>query len=306
MTAALRLRAPMVRRFVAFVSERERVRLARAAGRPAPWTRDPILQQYKFTNVQREHDRVTIWVDQHIRKPYAQHDHLWFMLALARQINWPDTLQELMDVGAWPGGELHTRDWYDPKVLRRAMLARQARGEKLYTGAYMINAQYGKETEIASDKAYFTAHLTMGVLWKARRDVLEGGALSTSLRLAHQWLLQFRGWGDFLTAQVIADLKHTRYLQHAPDWHDWAVLGPGSTRGLNRVLGAKTRKERKYRLPEDVALGLLKALRQEVSLLHTLCLQDVQNCLCEFDKYERARLGEGRPRATYPGTGDEG
>ena len=32
-----------------------------------------------------------------------------------------------------------------------------------------------------------------------------------------------------------------------------------------------------------------------------LCAQDVQNCLCEFDKYERVRLGEGRPKSKYPG-----
>ena len=29
--------------------------------------------------------------------------------------------------------------------------------------------------------------------------------------------------------------------------------------------------------------------------------QDLQNCLCEFDKYERVRLNEGRPRSNYPG-----
>jgi hypothetical protein len=27
--------------------------------------------------------------------------------------------------------------------------------------------------------------------------------------------------------------------------------------------------------------------------------QDLQNCLCEFDKYERARLGEGTPKQIY-------
>ena len=30
-----------------------------------------------------------------------------------------------------------------------------------------------------------------------------------------------------------------------------------------------------------------------------LTAHDVQFCLCEFDKYERVRLGEGRPRALY-------
>ena len=27
--------------------------------------------------------------------------------------------------------------------------------------------------------------------------------------------------------------------------------------------------------------------------------QDIQNCLCEWDKYERARLGEGRPKQLF-------
>lgn len=31
---------------------------------------------------------------------------------------------------------------------------------------------------------------------------------------------------------------------------------------------------------------------------------DVQNCLCEFDKYRRLTLGEGRVRARYDGRGD--
>lgn len=29
--------------------------------------------------------------------------------------------------------------------------------------------------------------------------------------------------------------------------------------------------------------------------------QDLQNCLCEFDKYERVRLGEGKPRNGFAG-----
>ena len=33
-------------------------------------------------------------------------------------------------------------------------------------------------------------------------------------------------------------------------------------------------------------------------------LSDIQNCLCEVDKYLRVKQGEGRPRAQYiPGRG---
>ena len=28
-------------------------------------------------------------------------------------------------------------------------------------------------------------------------------------------------------------------------------------------------------------------------------MRDIEHCLCEFDKYERVRLGQGRPRAKY-------
>jgi hypothetical protein len=33
--------------------------------------------------------------------------------------------------------------------------------------------------------------------------------------------------------------------------------------------------------------------------LGDLHAQDLQNCLCEFDKMERARLGEGKPKRRF-------
>mgnify|MGYP003335523726 CR=1 FL=1 len=55
------------------------------------------------------------------------------------------------------------------------------------------------------------------------------------------------------------------------------------------------------RIKPDQALEELKRVRQHLAsnLRHRLCLQDTQNVLCEFDKYERARLGQGRPKQRY-------
>ncbi len=35
---------------------------------PAPWTKNPILKEYRFTNVRREHDRQTRYLISHISR----------------------------------------------------------------------------------------------------------------------------------------------------------------------------------------------------------------------------------------------
>jgi hypothetical protein len=44
-------------RFFAYARERYWIKLRRDQGLPAPWTTDPILQQYRFCNVFRADDR---------------------------------------------------------------------------------------------------------------------------------------------------------------------------------------------------------------------------------------------------------
>ena len=46
-------------KFYAFIQERECIRRRRESCHKGPWTDDPILQQFRFTNVKREHDRTT-------------------------------------------------------------------------------------------------------------------------------------------------------------------------------------------------------------------------------------------------------
>ena len=44
-----------------FIHERERIRLRRESGTPGPWTKDPILRDAFFTNVDRRSDFGTRW-----------------------------------------------------------------------------------------------------------------------------------------------------------------------------------------------------------------------------------------------------
>ena len=78
-----------------WIKERWRVRQAREAGKPKPWTTDPIIQQYRFCNVHREDDAVTRWVTDNWRTPHANDPDFWFAAYVARVFNLPNTLEAI-------------------------------------------------------------------------------------------------------------------------------------------------------------------------------------------------------------------
>jgi hypothetical protein len=116
--------------------------------------------------------------------------------------------------------------------------------------------------------------------------------------LENSWmeLQQYPCVGAFIAGQIIADLKYTSHLKDAKDWKDWAALGPGSTRGLNRLY----ERDLKAKIGQEQGLEEMREVASHVEGWN-LHLQDVQNCLCEFDKYERVKWGQGKPRAAYDG-----
>ena len=144
-----------------WVREREEIRRRKEAGLDqASWTLDPILATYRFCNVRREDDRVTIWVRQHIRERFADHPLLWLMLCIARQINWPETLAELIrnrciPVHSWPDDAN-----FKPENVAYLLNGRKQRGEKVYTGAYMISAP---ATRARTSKAYIACEVISGL-----------------------------------------------------------------------------------------------------------------------------------------------
>lgn len=279
-----------------WVRERETIRGFKEAfpNDPKSWTSDEILRTYRFCNVRREDDRGTIWIRDHIRKPYADHPHLWFMLCIARQINWPDTLAHLIATGAWPGS-----DNFDPcPAITRELNIRKAAGEKVYTGAYMISAPSTK----GADKQAYISETVLGEQWNRREGFTKHFAASPSLRTTHERLMRVNGWGPFMSYQAVVDMRFTALLDKADDVPLWAAAGPGTIRGLNRLHGRAV----DYSLSQGKALAEMRAIykvvQQETGV--AMDFSDVPNILCETDKYLRVKLGEGKPRALYvPGRG---
>jgi hypothetical protein len=268
-----------------WIAEREQIRIRRASGAPRPWTDDPILAEWSFCNVRREDDRVTRWIATNWRQPHADDPDLWLAMAVARQVNLPDTLAEIGFPLPWV-----------PERFLRVMADRESRGLCCYGPAYKIGT-----AGLRGAKPDYQVQKVFAPLW-ARRARLRPVA-GDSLLGFHARLAQCDGLGSFMAAQIVADMKYVAPLKNARDWMTFAASGPGSRRGLNRVLGRPTDAPWK----EDAWRAAIHRLHEAVAPelerigIDQLPAQDLQNCLCETDKYLRAQLGEGKPKRRYAG-----
>jgi hypothetical protein len=291
---------PNIERFISFMLERHNIYLRRADGALPPFTDDPVLQKYRFCNVYRELDAVTVWIRKNIREPFSEHPNLWYMLCMARQINYPETLAELMaDPVAWPR---HTNlgSWC-PERARKIMNARKSLGKQVYTGAYMLNT-VAKKGSCPPDKPWVTMHLVMGSLLRLVVEI--ENSLCHSMRQTHEALSKGRGWGGFMAYEAVCDIRHTRYGKNWRDVNKFAHAGPGALRGLNRVAGLGLRNkllkpvQALYKMIE--LLGICRSRWPPLSKdWPRLELREIEHSLCEFDKWERVNNGEGRPRSLY-------
>jgi len=57
---------PVFEYYWKFAFERQEIFFRRIAGAPPPWTADPILREFKFTNAYRASDRVSQYLIKHV------------------------------------------------------------------------------------------------------------------------------------------------------------------------------------------------------------------------------------------------
>jgi 5-hmdU DNA kinase, helical domain len=275
-----------IKEFVEFIDARHDIYVRRFLHKESkPWTVDPILQQYRFCNVYRELDAVTQWIAKNWRTPHQTDPYLWFALTVARLFNRPETLAYIQ----YPVP-------FKPEEVYKRLNILQGMG-KVFNPAYIVSTN-----GVSMDKIDYLLERVLEPLWKNREKVTEAiYDEEAGLAEIHAELTKHNGIGSFLGGQIIADLKYTPDFDGLVDWWTWAASGPGSRRGLNRVLGLPTRTP----MSEEQWLKHVQKLTEIVNTANVLPerihAQDLQNCLCEFDKYQRVRLGEGTPKQRYPG-----
>jgi hypothetical protein len=299
-----------VETLVYWCRERENIRLKKLAGEPGPWTDDEILQTYRFCNVWRREDRVSKWLCENVlTEANIDYDLRSFLMfsAWCRFVNWPPTIQAAMEEGFYPKKRI---DW---KKLGRFTDNLGRLGQKVWTGAYMIRAP----KKAGMWKGKFVSEVVIGTNFKKVLPALvkqikpqPGG--QASYYSVWETLRTINGYGSFYAGQIAGDWTYTPLLDEAKDLTTFAPLGPGSVRGFNRLMGITPITKRpswdlwleklaEWRALIVDELTMREAIRgmQPPDTYEKLSALDVQNCLCETDKYLRVLSGEGRPRAKY-------
>jgi hypothetical protein len=144
-------------------------------------------------------------------------------------------------------------------------------------------------------------------VWLDLDSLVEVGAFcdkSRTLKDAFELLLEYPYLGEFMTYEVITDLRHTCLLRDATDINTWCNMGPGATRGLRRLyaLPAKGPLPKEYRDGMQWLLEYTNGYFRKETKFPKFEMREIEHSLCEFDKYERARLREGDLKRQFQGT----
>lgn len=253
-----------IKPLVRFIKARELLRV-RKAKNLFPWTTDQVLRRWHFCNINREDDYVTKWIRQNVPIEKFVTPQLVYDLLVCRIFNEPEVLRLLLPTRC------------PSKAFLKILQDRQAQGLKIFRGAYMM-ATHGQKVPSAIFYRRMLGDFHSRFAMPLLTDI--------SLAKVAANMQRFEGIGDFLSNQVVTDLRY--HVKNAklvfPDWYSFVLCGPGTLRGLARVYDD-------YKMPDS---EMVRDLRDElISHVPELCQvyddpNNVANSLCEFDKYQRA------------------
>ena len=286
-------------RYCAFLRERDAIYKRKSGGHEWPWTDDPILQTYRFTEVLRERDKTSLHYQKTVRKVYEDDPLVLPATVFYRWFNRIDTCDYFFN-----------RSGQNYSIFEQYMLTPRHEAFDVLlealnnyptphvTGAYIINGKPGYQKGEGVLR-YFNDWCEKP--WRETWLLWRGDV--PTLQEMYRWLrIEGAGLGTFMAAQLVADLKYVPFMYDmASDWWTWAAPGPGSMRGLNAVMGRPMHQS----WNDADWLEKIQWLRVQENLelkqhgLGPFHAQDTQNHCCEFSKYEKVRLGLGRPRQVY-------
>ena len=263
-----------------FAAERQAVYFRRLADPVGPWTDDPILDEYRFTNVYRAADRVSQYLVRNVQYDPTRSKaptEVFFRTILFKMFNRVETWEALerhLGPISWQSTSL---DW-----ISDALDQKIRKDERIYSAAYIMpSPAFGHNRKHAN-------HLAL--LDRIMRDGLPGMLVSVkSLKSAYELILMYPGLGPFLAFQYCIDLNYSTLMNFSEA--DFVVAGPGALDGI-----AKCFHNAQSENPSTIINWMVERQDYEFSRLNLrfdglfgrrLQPVDCQNIFCEVSKYAR-------------------
>jgi len=262
-----------------FAAERQAIFFRRIEGAPFPWTTDPILKRYKFTNTYRASDRVSQYLIKNViykGDPTAR--EVFFRIILFKLFNRIGTWKLLEDKIGIISYEDYSFERYD-KILSKALTHR-----RVFSGAYIMPSGI-------SGFGYRKKHRNiLKLIEKMMEDqVYLKIAEMSSMQKVFEVLRTYPMIGDFLAYQLATDINYGQITDFSE--MEFVVPGPGARDGIRKCflsMGGLNEVEI-IRLMADKQEQEFKNFGLEFRSLwgRSLKLIDCQNLFCEVDKYAR-------------------
>ncbi len=264
-----------------FAAERQEVFFARLNDLSQPWTDDPIIREFKFTNAYRASDRVSQYLIKNViySKKWSLKDTV-FRILLFKLFNKIETWELLEQKFGEVRLTTFSVDQYD-QILDKTISS----GISIYSAAYIM-ASGSKKKYGSIRKHRFHLMLLDSLLKSNFPRKLEK---QNSLESIYAELLKIESLGSFLAYQFATDLNYSTYFDYSEN--DFVVPGPGAKDGIKKCFSDL----RDYS-EEDV----IKMMTEEQELYfnklgikfrslwgRSLHLIDCQNLFCEVGKYAR-------------------
>lgn len=270
-----------------YFNERERIRIRREEKNlPHPWTKCPILGEFRFTNIHREDDRVSrqLYLAMDLNSPPATRLFNAFMF---RTFN--------CQSGYDAAGGYHYI-WHYGKALV-GLAAAHDRGDQIFGSAYMM---VNSMTTGAPKHEFYLK--TFNNVWDQRVRLLQEMERNPTLEATTKLFTTIPGYADFLGYELALDMEMIDLLRPT-DAFSWSNPGPGARKGLNFVFG----RDVKFQQPVAKFLEEMRYLFKILPpLLHRhidrnlIVMRCIENGLCETSKMARI-MATGRAKRRYRG-----
>jgi len=265
-----------------FAAERQRIFVQRLEGCLPPWTDDPVLARYKFTNAYRASDRTSQYL---IRQVIYRDDlpasweEVFFRTILFKLFNRIETWQ-LFEEALGAITYVDYRFGHYDAILANALRS----GRRIYSAAYLMPPGDGAVGQGSKHRNHLRL-LERMLADDLPRKLADARTMQTGFDL----LRAYPSIGDFLAYQLITDVNYSEITNFSE--MEFTVPGPGALRGIRKCfldLGGRTGAEI-IRLMADRQYEEFARLGLEFHDLwgRPLQLIDCQSLFCEVDKYAR-------------------